>query len=231
MPPAATKSFTALLERDGTALNWVIARLPFDPAKVWPTRLGLRVRGSIEGFSFRTSLFSRPAGFLLVVNKKMLAGANAQPGDKVRIALEPDLEERSAETPPELAKELKSSRPLQRWYLEISPSMRREIAKWIAEPKSTETRLKRASKMAERLMQAMEGEADPPPVLRAIFERQPLARQGWLALTPTQRRNHLLGIFYYETPEARARRAEKAIDDALKAARKSGGSPRVTPGD
>lgn len=69
----------------------------------------------------------------------------------------------------------------------------------------------------------MEGEKEPPPVLRTAFLRQPLAREGWLALTPTQRRNHLMGIFYYETSDARERRAAKAIEDALKAAKRKAG--------
>ena len=30
---AVRKSFTAMLEPDGTALRWVVARLPFDVAK------------------------------------------------------------------------------------------------------------------------------------------------------------------------------------------------------
>ena len=98
--------------------------------------------------------------------------------------------------------------------------MRREIGKWVDEPKSAEARKKRAEKMAERLMQAMEGEEEPPPVLRAASSVQPRASAGWNALTPTQRRNHLLGIFYYETPEARERRAAKAIEDALRAAKR-----------
>ena len=97
--------------------------------------------------------------------------------------------------------------------------MRREIGKWADEPKSPESRQKRAEKMAERLMQAMEGEQEPPPILKAIFQRQPRAREAWFALTPTQRWNHLLGIFYYETAEGRERRASKAIEAALQAAR------------
>ena len=80
--------------------------------------------------------------------------------------------------------------------------------------------------MAERLMQAMEGEKEPPPILRAAFHRTPLAREGWQQLTPTQRRNHLLGIFYYETAEGRERRAAKAIDEALKAAKRKVGANR-----
>lgn len=214
MSPIAKKSFTAVLERDGTALQWIVARVPAEIAK----SCGRKVRGDIDGFAFRTTLFPHPrgGGVVLLVNKKMRTAAKAGIGAAVRIRLERDSEERPAETPAELEKELRGDRALKQWFLKISPSMRREVAKWITEPKSAESRRKRAVKMAERLLQAMEGELEPPPVLRAIFQRQPLARAGWEALTPVQRRNHLLGIFYYETPEARERRAAKAIDAALR---------------
>jgi uncharacterized protein YdeI (YjbR/CyaY-like superfamily) len=102
----------------------------------------------------------------------------------------------------------------------MSPSMRREIGKWTDEPKGAEARQKRAEKIAERMLLAMEGEEEPPPILRAAFQRQPRAQAGWNALTPTQRRNHLMGIFYYESVEARERRAAKAIEEALRAAGK-----------
>jgi uncharacterized protein YdeI (YjbR/CyaY-like superfamily) len=117
-----------------------------------------------------------------------------------------------------LEKALKGDRKLRKWFDAMSPSMRREIGKFVDEAKSAETRQRRAEKMAERLLQAMEGEEVPPPVLRAAFQRQPRAQAGWNMLTPTQRRNHLLGIFYYETVEARERRAEKAVEEALRAA-------------
>jgi uncharacterized protein YdeI (YjbR/CyaY-like superfamily) len=213
---AVRKSFTAVLEPDGTALKWTIARIPFDVAKTWPVRKGRRVRGEIEGFAFRTTLFPRPGGgeHLLLVNKKMQAGAGVRRGEKARIWLEPDLEEREILLPEELKKELNSDRGLRKWFDKLSDSMRREIGKWANEPKSAASRQKRAEKMAERLMQAMEGEQEPPPVLKAIFQRQPRAREAWFRLTPTQRRNHLLGIFYYETAEGRERRAAKAVESA-----------------
>lgn len=222
MSKSAAKSFRAILEPDGTQLRWVVARVPFDIAKTWPARNGRRVRGEIEGFAFRTSLFPDPrgAGSILLVNKKMQAGAKARAGDKVRITLEPDLEERPAELPPELIAEFKSDRQLRRWFEQLSPSMRREIGKWAGEPKSAESRQKRAAKIAERMLLAMEGEIEPPPILRIAFQRNPKAEAGWKALTPTQRRNHLLGIFYYEGVEARERRAGKAVEEALRAAEK-----------
>ena len=227
MGNSEVKTFTAVLEPLRNGLGWVIARVPFDVQEMWPVRNRLRVRGEIgvekskgEGFPFRTSLFAESSGggHFLLVNKKMQAGAKARAGEKVRIWLEPDLEERPTAIPAELEKALKGDRKLRKWFDAMSPSMRREIGKWVEEPKGAETRLKRAEKMAERLLQAMEGEDEPPPVLRAAFQRQPLALAGWSRLTPTQRRNHLLGIFYYETVEGRERRAAKAVEDALRVA-------------
>lgn len=231
MPALKRKSFTAVLEPDGTQLRWVIARVPFDIQKTWPLRRRMRVRGEIEGFPFRTSLFPAPggAGRILLINKKMQSAAKARAGARVRIWLEPDLEERPIIVPAELASELKSDRRLQRWFNALSESMRREIGRWVDQAKGPEVRRKRAEKMAERLMLAMDGEEDPPPILRAAFQRQPLAREGWFALTPVQRRNHLLGIFYYETADARERRAAKAIDDALRAAHKRAGKSPSRP--
>lgn len=225
MPASQRKSFTALLEPDGTQLRWVIARVPFDVGKAWPVRRRMRVRGEIEGFAFRTSLFPDPrgSGQVLLVNKKMQSAAKGGVGSRVRVWLEPDLEERPATIPPEIDRELKRNKRLKRWFEALSESMRREIGKWVGDAKSPETRRRRAERMAERLMLAMEGEDEPPPVLRAAFMRQPLAREGWFALTPAQRRGHLLGIFYYETADARQRRAAKAVEDALRAARKRSG--------
>ncbi|HEX4008165.1 MAG TPA: YdeI/OmpD-associated family protein [Acidobacteriaceae bacterium] len=41
----------------------------------------------------------------------------------------------------------------------------------------------------------MEGERIAPPILEAAFVRQPRARVAWQALTPVQRRGHLLAFF------------------------------------
>jgi hypothetical protein len=98
--------------------------------------------------------------------------------------------------------------------------MRKEIGDWVSEPKSAELRLKRAAGMVERLLLTLEGEVEPPPILQAAFLRQPLARQGWEAMTATQRRGHLLGIFGYQSIESRDRRAAKAIEEALRVARR-----------
>jgi uncharacterized protein YdeI (YjbR/CyaY-like superfamily) len=223
MMPSLVKTFRAMLEPDRTRLRWTVARVPFDPAKAWPKRRGRRVRGTINGFAFRTSLFPDPRGHghILLVNKKMQHGARVRQGEQATVLLEPDMEEREAPLPIELAVCMKEVPGLRRWYERLTPSKRREIGKFVSDPKSAASRQKRAEQMAERMALTMDGEKEPPPILRAAFQRQPAAEAGWSALTPAQRRRHLMGIFYYQTADARRRRAQAAIADALKAAKRT----------
>jgi len=77
-PKPVAKSFKAALERMPSNLGWVIARIPLDVPKVWGTRGMLKVKGQINGFAFRTSLFPTGKGYhYLLVNKRMQAGAHA----------------------------------------------------------------------------------------------------------------------------------------------------------
>lgn len=218
----AQKKFRGVLQPDNTALKWVIVKVPFDPAKAWPKRNRLRVKGTINGFPFRTSLFnSAKSGHILLVNKQMQKGAKVAVGDLADIVLEPDLEERPASVPSELEKLLKQDRALKKWFGQLSPSMRKYIGDTIDACKSPEARINRAEQMVERMMLAREGESEMPPILQVAFRRQPRALAGWQAMTPVQRRGHLLGIFYYQSPESRQKRADKAVAEALRATEKS----------
>jgi uncharacterized protein YdeI (YjbR/CyaY-like superfamily) len=223
MTPSSAKSFTVVLEPLQTGLGWVVARVPFDVKKTWPVRRGLRVRGEIEGFQFRSSLmaYGGGGGHFLLVNRKMQAAARVRVGSKVRIRLEPDLEERLAVVPAELERALKQDRRLRKWFDALGAAMRRDIGKWVMEPKSVSSREKRAEQIAEWLLLALEGERETPPILLAAFQREPLAERGWKAMTAAQRRRHLLGIFHYRGVEARERRAAQAVEDALAQARRA----------
>jgi uncharacterized protein YdeI (YjbR/CyaY-like superfamily) len=194
--------------------------------KAWPERVRQRVRGEVEGVAFRSSLFAFPdsGGHFLLVNNKVQKAAKATIGSRVRIEMEPDLEERPALVPHELAAALKGDRQLRKWFDGLNEYTRRMIGGWVNEAASPATRQKRAEQMAERLLQTMEGEQEVPPILRAAFQREPLAKKGWEAMTLLQRRGHLLGIFYYKEGEAREKRAAQAVGEALRVAKKKSGA-------
>jgi uncharacterized protein YdeI (YjbR/CyaY-like superfamily) len=215
---AKAKRFRAVLEPLGDGLGWVVAWLPFDAAATWKTMVRRRVTVEVGGEVFRTSLFAgvRRKGDFVLVNKKMQRAAGAGVGAMVEFAIAPDLEERQAELPDELAALLDDEPGLRDWYDGLTEYWRREIGKWVMDVKSDEARMRRAEQMAERLLATMEGERELPPVIAAAFRERPKAKVGWAKMTAAQRRGELMAVFYYRTPEARQRRVEKLCDAAEK---------------
>jgi uncharacterized protein YdeI (YjbR/CyaY-like superfamily) len=215
-----SKSFASTLERLPGGLGWVIARVPFDVAKTWGTRRP-KVKGEINGFAFRTTLFpARAGGHFVLVNKRMQRGSGAGPGRMAKFRLDLDTEVRTVSTPPELKRAMAGDRALLRWYDALNYSIRKWIVSLITDVKSSEARTRRAEQWAEGLLSTMEAEQELPPMLRLAFQRTPRALEGWNRMSPTQRRGNLLAIFYYRSPEARARRLAKVVELAAEYAHK-----------
>ena len=129
-PTPAAKRFDARLERLRSRLNWIIVRIPFDAAKAWGLRGQIKVKGEINGFAFRTSLFPTREGWhFLLVNKGMQKGARAVEGSVARLQVELDREERTVTIPDELKRILSEDRSLRRWYDGLNHSTRSDIAK------------------------------------------------------------------------------------------------------
>lgn len=216
------QSFQASLERMRSRLNWVIVRIPFDVSRTWGTRGQVKVKGEINGFAFRTSLFpTGDGGHLLLVNKRMQTGSHVREGMTARFRLEPDQEERKIVVPAELQSALSEDRALVRWFERLNYSTRKYLVDSVSGLKSAEARERRAGQMAERLLAAMEAERDLPPILRLAFARDPRTQEGWNLMSASRRRGHLLGIFYYRTPAAQARRVAQAVRDACQLAERT----------
>jgi uncharacterized protein YdeI (YjbR/CyaY-like superfamily) len=221
MPKSLAKSFRATLEPDGTNLKWVIIHVPLDVAKIWGARGTLKVKGEINGFAFRTSLFpTGKGGHTLLINKRMQAGAKAIVGTTAQFRLEPDTEKRTVTVPPELKRILNEDRAFRRWFEKLNYSTQKWITDWITDVKSAEARVRRAEQVAEQLLSTMVAEQELPPALQRALPPGSLAREGWNGMSQTQRRGHLLAIFYYRNPESRGRRIEKMLMDAEAAAKR-----------
>jgi Domain of unknown function (DUF1905)/Bacteriocin-protection, YdeI or OmpD-Associated len=213
------KKFKGALERSGSRLAWTVVRIPFDVYKTWGTRGQCKVRGEINGFPFRTSLFPNGKGdHFLMVNKKMQAGAKAYAGSVALFRMEPDMEERVVSMSKELKRILSEERALLRWFDGLNYSTKKWICDRVNEVKSADARLRRSEQVAEQLMSTMEAEQELPPLLRRAFSGRAL--EGWQRMSLSKRRGYLLAIFYYRSPDAQARRLAKVVEEAEAAAKK-----------
>jgi Domain of unknown function (DUF1905) len=70
--------FTVKLEGKGTSVAWLNA--PFDVIKVFGTRARVPVRGTINGFAFRSSLMPMGGCHGMAINKSMRDGTGVKGG-------------------------------------------------------------------------------------------------------------------------------------------------------
>jgi len=135
--------------KDGSEVAWMNA--PFDVEKTFGTRARVAVRGTINGFAFRSSLMPMGGCHGMAVNRSMRDGAMAKAGDVVDVVMERDTEVRTVEAPPELAKELARNKTARERWEKSSFTHKKEMARSIAEAKQEETRKRRLAKVIDVL--------------------------------------------------------------------------------
>jgi uncharacterized protein YdeI (YjbR/CyaY-like superfamily) len=201
------KSFTGklrALDDPGSAnLGWRVVDVPFDVKKTFGKGGRLPVRK--EGKHY------------LLMNKKMQQGANATSlGAKLTLTIEHDVAKRTVQIPTVLKDAFEQDKELLAYFSSLNYSTRKFMVDMIESPKSSVSKRRQAERIAEIVLEMMEGERTPPPILEAEFVRNPKTRKGWEKMTVSQKRGHLWGIFYYRNPVSRMKRLKKAIDEMVK---------------
>jgi len=142
--------FTAKIEgREVGAVAAIVA--PVDVREFFGTWARVPVRGTINGYPFRSSLSPYGGRHLMPVNKELRAGAGVDAGDMVEVVMERDEEERTVEAPPLLKKALAKSKTAQANWEKLSFTHKKEMARAIVGAKQEETRLRRLAKVVEVL--------------------------------------------------------------------------------
>jgi hypothetical protein len=124
---------------------------PVDVPEFFGTRARVPIRGTINGYPYRSSLSPCGARHMMPVNKILREGAGVQPGDMVDVVMERDEEERTVEAPPPLAKALAKSKTAQANWEKLSFTHKKEMALAITGAKQEETRTRRLAKIMQIL--------------------------------------------------------------------------------
>jgi hypothetical protein len=124
---------------------------PFDVPEAFGTRARVPVRGTINGFAFRSSLMPMGGRHMMPVNQSLRDGAGVKPGDTVSVVLERDEAERTVPVPQVLKKELAKSKTAQLHWEKLCFTHRKEIALSITGAKQEQTRARRLAKAVDLL--------------------------------------------------------------------------------
>ena len=151
MATTTVKRFRVVLEKDENTTATGIM-IPFEVEKVFGTRARVPVRGTINGFAFRSSISPMGDGHhYMIVNKVVREGAKAKAGDLISVVIERDDEPRIITPPDDFARALKSNKTAQATWDKLSYTHRKEYVGAIEEAKKPETRARRIEKAIAQL--------------------------------------------------------------------------------
>ena len=135
--------------REGSSVAGLTA--PFDVMETFGTKARVPVRGTINGFPFRSSLMPMGGCHRMVVNRTLREGARCKAGDVVGVVMERDVAERTVDAPADLAKELAKNKKAQARWEKLSFTHKKEMARCIVDAKQEETRKRRLAKVMQVL--------------------------------------------------------------------------------
>ncbi len=152
--PVKKIEFDVKLVPGGEGGRWTCFTVPFNVEKVFGSKARVSVKGTINGFAYRSSIFPMGDGsHMMMVNKAMQQGAVVRAGDTVKIIMEPDTAPRVVTVPAELKKALAKNKAAKGVFEKFSYSHQREIVGYIDEAKKPETRARRVEKTLQMLLE------------------------------------------------------------------------------
>jgi hypothetical protein len=135
-------------DEDSTATS---IRIPFNVQEVFNTHARLRVRGTINEFPFRGSIFPYGGIYYLGVTRAMRESMGIQAGDVVAVVMEPDLEPRVITPPPDFAAALAANPAAQSAWERLSYTHRREHVQAVEAARQPATRARRIARVVADL--------------------------------------------------------------------------------
>ncbi|PJJ48083.1 YdeI/OmpD-associated family protein [Hymenobacter chitinivorans] len=116
---------------------------PLDVPATFGKKGQVRVRGTIDGYAFQSTLAPMGGRHLLMVHKATREAIGKQPGEVVSITMQQDTAERTVEVPEDLAQALATVSGARATFDQLAYTHRKEYVRWITEAKKAETRLRR----------------------------------------------------------------------------------------
>jgi hypothetical protein len=143
------QQFRAVIEAHGKTATGI--EVPAEVVEALGPSRRPKVRATVAGHTYRSSVASMGGRFLLGVSAEVRRAANVAAGDEVDVALELDEEIREVVVPDDFAEALAAVPAARAFFDGLSYSQRRWFVLGIEEAKKPETRVRRIDKAVARL--------------------------------------------------------------------------------
>jgi len=147
MPKVTSRFVTLRLGRNG-AMG--IIPVPFDP-RVAFGKLRAPVRVTLNGYSYRSTIFSMGGSIYIPLRKSHREAAGLTGDETVTVKIAADQAERTVKVPADLARAFTTTRGTKQRWGALSYTQRREHAEALTGAKKAETRERRLAKILQAL--------------------------------------------------------------------------------
>jgi hypothetical protein len=110
------------------------------------------VRVTINTYTYRSAVAVMDGKYMISLSAENRQAANVQGGDEVDVTIQLDLDPRDVEIPKDFKDALMKAGAYKA-FENSAPSMRKEYVRQVEEAKAQETRLRRISKIVEKLIE------------------------------------------------------------------------------
>ena len=146
------RSFSAKLERPPGVGTWTFLTIPFDAVEEYGIKGQIRVKGTINGKAYGSSLLPHGDGsHYLVVGKPIRDSVGVTEGTLVQVVLECDTQPRKVSLPKDFRQALSQDIKVRSAFNKLPFSHQKEYVEWIESAKKPETRLRRINNSMSRI--------------------------------------------------------------------------------
>jgi hypothetical protein len=147
---AAKQTFRArIVEGRG---GGAFVKVPFDVPTVFGTRRQVRVKGTIDGHPFASSIAPMRGGaYLLGLHKATREAIGKTVGDSVDLVIEADTAVRTVTVPDDLQRALARNTAANKTFENFAYTHRKEYVQWVESAKKPETRQRRITEAVSRI--------------------------------------------------------------------------------
>jgi Bacteriocin-protection, YdeI or OmpD-Associated/Domain of unknown function (DUF1905) len=141
---------TKLVRPEGVG-TWTFAPIPVEVSDHVELKAKMRVRGSIDGVSFQSSIMAGSGELFIVTPKELRDKIGKQAGDVIKMTLGPDTSNSAVDVPADLRKALFTNKRAKTSFEKMAPSHKKAYVQWITQAKTKETRITRIGKAVQQI--------------------------------------------------------------------------------
>jgi len=196
------------LLRLASGVSWLVAHMPFDARAEFGSGGIIRVHGSANGVPFHSSIFPHRSGrHYLIFNKKMREGAQvSEPGEPIEITLELDRAPKTVKLPPALRKALDANAAAKKFFDDLPPSSQRYRADMVNAIKTAAGKQKKIAAIVQHMADTGSALQKTPEWVTKGLAKNPVAKERWLKLSRSHKRNFMIYLMDGKSQTTRERR-------------------------